>query len=51
MQQQRQQLSNHQQSLHQHQQQFQTTQGKISSLETLQKNATGEDNQAVQNWA
>ncbi len=50
MQQQRQHLANHQAELHQHQQQFQTTQGKISSLETLQKNATGEDNQAVQNW-
>ena len=50
MQQQRQQLAQHQAELHQHQQQLQTTQGKISSLETLQKNATGEDNQTVQNW-
>jgi chromosome segregation protein len=50
MQQQRQQLAQHQAELHQHQQQLQTAQGKISSLETLQKNATGEDNQAVQQW-
>jgi chromosome segregation protein len=50
MQQQRQQLAQHQTELHLHQQQLQTTQGTISSLETLQKNATGEDNQAVQNW-
>ncbi|MEE9411909.1 MAG: chromosome segregation protein SMC [Methylococcales bacterium] len=50
LQQQRQQLTQHQAELHQHQQQLQTTQGKISSLDTLQKNATGEDNQSVQNW-
>ena len=49
-QQQKQELSQHQAALHQYQQQSQTAQGKISSLETLQKNATGEDNQAIQRW-
>ncbi|HFD11938.1 MAG TPA: chromosome segregation protein SMC [Crenotrichaceae bacterium] len=46
----RKQLLDKQTDLHQYQQQLQTTQGKISSLETLQKNATGEDNQAIDNW-
>ncbi len=50
IQQKRQLLSQNQSELHQQQQRLQTTQGKISSLETLQKNATGKDNQAVQNW-
>ncbi len=47
---QRQKLSEAQTTLTQYQQELHKTQGQISSLETLQKNATGEDNQSIQSW-